>query len=131
MWEGGQPHRLDPKTLETIGLDNLNGILEGGKAFSAHPRIEKGKDGKNDILINFSVKPGPSSIITIFELDIEGKLLKSHEHKIPGFAFLHDMAITPNYCIFFQNPLIFKSIPFLLGFQGASDCLKFRRDFTD
>ncbi len=125
LWEGGQPHRLDPKTLETIGLDDLNGLLEGGKAFSAHPRIEKGKDGKNDVLINFSVKPGPSSTITIFEFDTEGKLLKRRAHIIPGFAFLHDMAITPNYCIFFQNPVSLDPLPFMLGFKSAGQCLQF------
>jgi len=128
LWEAGQPHSLDPKTLETIGLDDLDGLLEPGQAFSAHPRIEKGKNGKGDVLVNFGVRAGLSSTITIFELDTEGKLLKRHAHTIPGFAFLHDMAITPNYCIFFQNPLTFNSIPFLLGFQGASECLKFSRD---
>jgi all-trans-8'-apo-beta-carotenal 15,15'-oxygenase len=125
LWEGGQPHRLDPKTLETIGLEDLDGLLEGGKAFSAHPRIEKGKDGKNDVLINFSVTPGPSSTITIFEFDTKGKLLKKHAHIIPGFAFLHDMAIAPNYCIFFQNPVSLDPLPFMLGFKSAGQCLQF------
>ena len=58
LWEGGQPHRLNPQNLETIGIEDLDGILQPGQAFSAHPRIEKGKDGKGDILVNFSVKPG-------------------------------------------------------------------------
>ena len=125
LWEAGQPHRLDPKTLATIGLDDLDGILESGQAFSAHPRIEKGKDGKNDVLINFSVKPGLSSTITIFEFDTKGKLLKRQERIIPGFAFLHDMVITPNYCIFFQNPVSLNPFPFLLGLKSAGQCITF------
>ena len=125
LWEGGKPHRLEPKTLETIGIDDLDGILEPGQAFSAHPRIEKGKDGKGDILVNFSVQPGLSSTITIFEFNSQGKLLKRYSHSLPGFAFLHDMAITENYCIFFQNPVSLNPLPLILGLRGAGQCLKF------
>ncbi|MGB3514055.1 MAG: carotenoid oxygenase family protein [Microcoleaceae cyanobacterium] len=125
LWEGAEPHQLNPKTLETIGIDDLDGILEPGQAFSAHPRIEKGKDGKGDVLVNFSVKPGLSSTITIFEFNSQGKLLKRYSHSIPGFAFLHDMVITPNYCIFFQNPVTLNPLPFLFGLRSAGQCLKF------
>lgn len=125
LWEGAEPHRLNPKTLETFGLDYLDGILQPGQAFSAHPRIEKGKDGKGDVLVNFSVKPGLSSTITIFEFNSQGKLLKRYSHSIPGFAFLHDMAITPNYCIFFQNPVTLNPLPFFLGLRSAGQCIKF------
>ncbi len=125
LWEGAEPHRLEPNTLETIGIDYLDGILQPGQAFSAHPRIEKGKDGKGDILVNFSVKPGLSSKITVFEFNSQGKLLKRYSHSIPGFAFLHDMVITPNYCIFFQNPVTLNPLPFLFGLRSAGQCLNF------
>ena len=52
MWEGGKPHQLDPKTLETIGQDNLDSLLEPNLPFSAHPKIidntfiNFGKEGK-------------------------------------------------------------------------------------
>lgn len=125
LWEGGQPYRLDPYSLETKGLDTLNGILQPGEAFSAHPRVEKGREGKGDRLVNFSIKPGLSSTITIYELDTDGKLLQRHAHSVPGFAFIHDMVITPNYCIFFQNPVFLNPIPYILGLQGAAQCIKF------
>ncbi|RQH45455.1 Apocarotenoid-15,15'-oxygenase [Okeania hirsuta] len=125
LWEPGQPHHLNPQNLETINLSDLDGVLQPGQAFSAHPRIDKGKDGKGDVLVNFSVKPGLSTTITIFELNSQGKLLKRYSNSIPGFAFLHDMAITPNYCIFFQNPLTFNPFPFFLGLQSAGQCLEF------
>jgi carotenoid cleavage dioxygenase-like enzyme len=61
LWEASQPYRLDPRTLETLGVDTLNDLLQeglpfatgsrtldgaarlagapvGGDAFSAHPR---------------------------------------------------------------------------------------------
>lgn len=126
LWEAAEPHSLDPKTLETLGLDRLDGILEEGDAFAAHPWIDPQGNNGEPCLINFSIKPGLSSTITIFELDTQGKLLKRHAHSVPGFCFIHDFAITPNYCIFFQNPVSFNPLPFALGMRGAGECIKFQ-----
>ena len=54
--------------------------------------------------------------------------MRRHEHIIPGFSFIHDFAITPNYCIFFQNPVTYNPFPFLFGFRGAGECVKFQPD---
>lgn len=121
LWEAAEPYRLDPYTLETLGLEYLDGLLEPGDAFAAHPRI----DGETGRLVNFSIKTGLSSTITIYEFEPSGKLLTKHAHSVPGFAFIHDFAITPNYCIFFQNPVTFNPLPFVLGWQGAAECIKF------
>jgi all-trans-8'-apo-beta-carotenal 15,15'-oxygenase len=128
LWEAAEPHRLDPKTLETIGKDYLDGVLEEGNAFAAHPRIDPSCQRDNDApcLVNFSIKPGLSSTITIYELDPAGKLRRRQSRSIPGFSFIHDFAITPNYCIFFQNPVSFNPIPFALGLRGAGECVKFQ-----
>jgi len=40
LWEAAQPHRLDPNTLATLGLDNLDGILTKGEPFAAHPKFD-------------------------------------------------------------------------------------------
>lgn len=127
LWEAAQPHRLDPHTLETLGLDSIQGTLNPGDAFAAHPRIDphSQQDGGEPCLVNFAVKPGPSSTITIYELNPTGEVVRQHSHSIPGFAFLHDMAITPNYCIFFQNPVRFNPIPFLLGWRSPGQCIDF------
>ena len=120
LWEAAEPHRLDPSTLETLGIDYLDGVLHHGDAFAAHPRIDR------DRLVNFSIKPGLSTTITIYELDTTGKVVERHAHSVPGFAFIHDFAITPNYCIFLQNPVNFNPLPYFLGWQGAGECVKFR-----
>ncbi|MBW4682564.1 MAG: carotenoid oxygenase family protein [Microcoleus vaginatus WJT46-NPBG5] len=125
LWEAAEPHRLNPQTLETIGLDSLDGVLKAGDAFAAHPRIENRQENGEQRLVNFSVKPGLSTTITIYELDVDGKVVERHAHSVPGFAFLHDMAITPNYCIFFQNPVSLNPLPFLLGLRSAGQCLQF------
>ena len=36
LWEAASPYSLNPLTLETNGLSNLNGVLKKGEAFSAH-----------------------------------------------------------------------------------------------
>jgi all-trans-8'-apo-beta-carotenal 15,15'-oxygenase len=127
LWEAAEPHALDPVTLETIGLDRLNGVLQPGEAFSAHPRIDPSCERLNGqpCLVNFSVKAGLSSKITLYEFDVQGRLVHRYSHSVPGFAFLHDFAITPDYAIFFQNPVSFNPLPYALGLKGAAECLAF------
>ena len=127
LWEGAEPHRLDPKTLETMGLDYLDGLLQPGQAFAAHPRVDPGNlvQGQESHLVNFSVKTGLSSRIKIFEFDPSGDLIKTYQRSIPGFAFMHDFALSPNYAIFFQNPVGFNPLPFILGMKGAGECVQF------
>lgn len=125
LWEAAEPHRLNPNTLETIGLDYLDGLLKPGSAFSAHPRIDPAchLDGGEQCLVNFAVKPGLSTAFTIYEFNPAGEILRQHSHAVPGFAFVHDFAITPNYCIFFQAPMRFNPIPYFLGLRSAGQCL--------
>lgn len=124
LWEAAEPHRLDPSTLETLGLDYLNGLIAPGGSFTAHPRVDPGHHGQPR-LVGFSAKPGLSTTITLYELDSDGNPLSQHHHTVPGFAFLHDFALTPNYAIFFQNPVSFGPLPYLLGFKGAAECIRF------
>jgi all-trans-8'-apo-beta-carotenal 15,15'-oxygenase len=124
LWEAAQPHRIDPATLETLGLDDLNGLIPSGGSFTAHPKVDPGHHGQPR-LVGFSAKPGLSTKITLYEFDLTGSVITQHSHSIPGFAFLHDFALTPNYAIFFQNPVSFGPLPFLLGLKGAAECINF------
>ncbi|MEO0967219.1 MAG: carotenoid oxygenase family protein [Cyanobacteria bacterium J06639_18] len=128
LWEAADPHRLDPHTLDTLGKEHFNGVLSEGEAFAAHPRFDpsSSRDGGASCMVNFSTKPGLSTAITIFELDNKARVVRQHTHNVPGFAFIHDFAITPNYCIFFQNPVTFNPLPFTLGIRGAGECVKFQ-----
>ncbi|WP_036480359.1 carotenoid oxygenase family protein [Myxosarcina sp. GI1] len=128
LWEAAEPHRLDPSTLKTIGIDYLDGVLKEGEAFAAHPWIDPHceLDNGEPCLINFRIEPGLSSKITVFEFSSQGKLLRRRSHSVPGFCFIHDFAITPNYCIFFQNAVSFNPLPFAFGLQGAGECVKFQ-----
>jgi all-trans-8'-apo-beta-carotenal 15,15'-oxygenase len=128
LWEAAEPHRLDPQTLDTLGIEYFDRTLKPGDAFSAHPLFDPTKD----VMVNFGLKTGKFdrtgllTTITIYEFDRDGDVVEEHSHIIPGFAFIHDFAITPNYCIFFQNPVAFNPFPFLFGLKGAGECVKFQ-----
>ena len=128
LWEAAEPYRLDPQTLETIGIEYLDGALETGDAFAAHPWIDPSceLDDGAPCMVNFRVEPGLSSKITLFEFAPDSKLLRRHSHSVPGFSFIHDFIITPNYAIFFQNPVNFNPLPFLFGMRGAGECVEFQ-----
>jgi all-trans-8'-apo-beta-carotenal 15,15'-oxygenase len=128
LWEATEPYYLDPYTLETLGKEYFHGVLSEGEAFSAHPRLDPNsqQDDGAPCLVNFSIKPGISTTITIFELNPAGEVVRKQAHSIPGFCFIHDFVITPSYCILFQNPVIFNPIPFALGLRSAGECIKFQ-----
>ena len=129
LWEAGQPHRLDPATLETLGCDRfLESVLQPGQPLSAHPRIIKDENTNEEILVTYGTRGALSSKLTIFEFDRRGKLLKQHAHSLAGFGFLHDMLVTSSTCIFINNSFVFDGLSFLLGLKGGEECLKFQRD---
>ncbi|MDJ0842957.1 carotenoid oxygenase family protein [Crocosphaera sp.] len=130
LWEAAEPYRLDPNNLETIGQDYLDGVLTPGDSISAHPCFDPSceLDNGQPCLVNFSIKPGLSSKITIYEFAPDGSLLRRHSHTVPGFSFIHDFAITPHYCLFLQNPVSFNPLPYVLGFKGAGECVNFHPD---
>lgn len=130
LWEAAEPYRLDPYTLDTLGIDYLDDNLKPGQSFSAHPWVDPHceMDQGEPCLVNFAIQPGLKTKINIFEMSPTGKMLRRHSHEIKGFAFIHDFAITPNYCIFFQNPVSYNPLPFLLGLKGAGECINFDRD---
>ncbi|MEB3185061.1 MAG: carotenoid oxygenase family protein [Cyanobacteriota bacterium] len=127
LWEAAEPHALDPDTLETRGISLLGGVLKPGEAFSAHPRFDPGHHGAPR-MVTFGVKSGPRSTIRLMEFATEGPeagtLLSDSSHSFPGFAFLHDFAITPDWAVFLQNAVSFNPLPFVLGQKGAAQCLK-------
>jgi all-trans-8'-apo-beta-carotenal 15,15'-oxygenase len=119
LWEADRPYVLDPSTLDTIGMENFDGKLAPGQAFTAHPKL----DPQTGDLWAFGVEAGPKSTINIYRVDPAGTLHQPFSHRIPGFSFLHDFAITPNYCIFMQNPVKFDPLPMVLGFKTAAACI--------
>jgi all-trans-8'-apo-beta-carotenal 15,15'-oxygenase len=48
----------------------------------------------------------------------------TREYTLPGFAFLHDFALTENYYVIFQNPVTVKNAPYMLGQAPAASCVR-------
>jgi len=122
LWEAAHPYRLNPKNLDTVGLENFDGKLGAGEVFTAHPR----RDNSTGDLWGFGVQPGPKSTISIYRVTSQGELSTESQVKVSGFCFLHDFAYTPNYRIFMQNPVSFKPLPFILGLATAGECIELK-----
>lgn len=129
LWEASHPYSLDPRTLETIGMESLGGVLSEGTPFAAHPMIDPGSETTEPRYVTFGIRAlGVATRLNIYELNDKAAVVEHHAHLLPGFAFMHDFAITPNYCIFFQNPVNFNPLPFALGKRGPAECMDFRKD---
>lgn len=126
LWEAAPPYRLDPSSLETLGPEDLGGLLSPDTPFSAHPIVAPGHQYQDPRLINFSIQTGLSSKITVYEFNLEGQAIQERQFTIPGFAFIHDFVVTPSYYIFFQNPVTLNPLPYVLGLKGAGECLIFQ-----
>lgn len=125
LWEAAEPYRLDPLTLDTLGLDRLEGLLRPGDAFAAHYHIDPASpwDDGAPVLVNFGLKPGPSTTLNLYQFDRAFRLLRRSAFALDRFAFLHDVAITPRFAIFIHNPVRYDALPYALGLQSAAQGL--------
>lgn len=92
---GGQPHGLDPITLETTTLPDW-----GGPA-AAHPKVCP-QTGEL-MFIDFSLHKQPWLSYAVLGRD--GKLVHRQSVDIPQPTFMHDIAITQNHTIFLDLPM--------------------------
>jgi len=121
LWEAAPPYQLTPDTLETLGIDELGGILAKGLPFSAHPKLNP----VTGELMNFGVRAGLQTTVRFYRVQPNGQVVVDGTHTFPGFAFVHDFVYTENYWIIFQNPMTLDPLPFVFGLKAAGECLKF------
>jgi len=102
-YETGLPHVLDPRTLETLGLDDLGGALTHG-TMAAHFRY----DSRRDVLVVISLRPGlrKGSALSIMEFDKNWKMLQKQVHRIPHLAYAHDFLLTEHFYVFHITPFV-------------------------
>lgn len=121
LWEGGLPHALDLQTLETLGLENLEG-LENRLPYSAHPK----RDPHTGEIFNFGVSYGKDAILNIYRSDRQGKLIKKNQVALQGLAMIHDFVLAGDYLIFCVPPLRMNPFPVLLNLKSYSDSLQWK-----
>ncbi|HUO03644.1 MAG TPA: carotenoid oxygenase family protein [Candidatus Binataceae bacterium] len=101
LYEAGLPHELTPLTLETVGLFDFGGKLNG--PMTAHPKV----DPETGDLLFFGYQPFPPYLI-FYRADSTGKLLESRPIDSGLPAMIHDFVATSNYAIFFICPSVFR-----------------------
>ena len=100
LWEGGRPHRLDPRSLATLDGNPLPPGWQG--AFTAHPKI----DPSNGDVVFFGYSP-IRPYLRLGILDRQGSLQTVRDVDLPRSVMLHDFAITPDYAVFLDMPQTF------------------------
>jgi carotenoid cleavage dioxygenase-like enzyme len=95
----GQPMALDPLSLESIGAETFLGTLRGD--VMAHPKVDEATGelmwfdyGARDPLLRYGV------------VGASGRVEHEVAIDLPGPRLPHDMAITPNWSILMDLPLV-------------------------
>lgn len=107
LWEGGLPTEVTA-SLDTIGPYDFGGCLQG--AFTAHPRI----DPRTGELLAFAYQPF-EPYLRAFEIDAEGRWVRSVDIDLPACSVMHDFAITEHHLVFVQSPLVFDLVGAMEG----------------
>lgn len=99
MWYmSGKPYRVNPRTLETIGVEDFGGMLKN--KISAHSKVD---ENTGEFLFFDYGNVHPYMIYGVASAD--GKLTHCVPIELPGPRLPHDMAITQNYSILMDLPL--------------------------
>lgn len=100
LMEGGTPYELSLPSLETVGEHDFDGTLTHN--FTAHPKV----DAQTGEMMTFGYSPFPP-YLTYSVVSPEGKAVHTKEITLPKGIMMHDCAITANYTIFPDLPLVF------------------------
>lgn len=97
----GEPYLIDPETLETVGKADWNGTWPERSNMSAHCKV----DENSGELLFFDYSPRPPYMM-YGVIGSNGQVQHCVPIDLPGPRMPHDMAITRNYSILFDLPLI-------------------------
>lgn len=99
--EGGiAPYELTDE-LETVGTCDFGGTLEGG--YTGHPKRDPVTGELHAITYQFV---GPS-VLRYIVIGVDGRVRKNVPIDVPGRPLMHDIALTENYVIIFDCPLVY------------------------
>jgi carotenoid cleavage dioxygenase len=100
MMEGGTPYRVTLPDLETLGEHDFDGTVTHN--FTAHPKV----DVASGEMMTFGYGVTPP-FLTYSVVGTDGRASHTTEISIPKPVMMHDCAITKNYTIFPDLPLVF------------------------
>lgn len=106
------PVKFDPHNLETIGILNYQDELPKDKCWeSAHPHY----DNEEKRTLNYLIKFGRTSYYSLYGLEDgspERKMIAEVPVEAP--AYMHSFAVTENYIILTEFPLVIKPLDLIL-----------------
>ncbi len=113
LWEAGLPYSINSSDLSTIRMETFGGQLS--KSFTAHPKIDPLTGELLAFWYGWSFL-GPE--VHYVALSPDG-ILKGPPISIPlkNSVIMHDFAITKNYTIFMELPLVFDIYKFKLKYK--------------
>jgi carotenoid cleavage dioxygenase-like enzyme len=122
LWEGGAPHALTLDNLETLGLDELDGL--GKLPYSAHPKLDR----RTGEIFNFGVSIGLSGILNLYRSDRTGKIQQQTAIALNGIPLIHDFVLAGQYLVFCVPPVRLNSLPVLMQQSSYSEALLWQPD---
>lgn len=119
MSQCSEPYRLDPHTLETLGVDQDWARKLWPQGICSHFKVDEHTGHMT--FFNFSEKP---PYMNYGVIDRNNNLVHYEPIELPGPRWPHDMGMTENYSVLHDLPMFFD--PELL--KQGSHRLKFWRD---
>ncbi len=93
LWEGGKPYKLHEQTLDTVGVWDFEGQLDG--PMTAHPKI----DPETGEMLMFGYSSSPP-YLRYHAVDAQGTLVRSEDIDAPFPSMMHDFLVTRDHIIF-------------------------------
>lgn len=94
--EGSPPFELDPQTLESLGLFDYAGKLDG--PMTAHPKIDP--DSGELHFFGYGLGGFGSKQMAYHVADASGRLLRSVPFEAPYASMVHDFVLTEHHVLF-------------------------------
>lgn len=90
-------YRINPETLETMGVETMDGVLRGQNML-AHTRVDPERQRLVACALEYQAVD-QANLLHFYEFDTNGKLVADREYRASPAVVFHDWMITPNYYI--------------------------------
>ncbi len=110
--EIGLPWTLDPDSLATIGTHDFAGQWQG--PMTPHPKI----DARTGEMMTFGYQVGRTPHVRYGVVDPDGTMSHVASLAFPKPVMIHDMAITENFSIIPDVPIVFNKLRAVLSGQA-------------
>ncbi|KAF7194380.1 Lignostilbene-alpha,beta-dioxygenase isozyme I [Pseudocercospora fuligena] len=95
--EDSPPYTMDPRTLETVGLEDFDGQLPCC-TFTAHPKLCP--DTGELVCMGYEAMGDGTPDVCYYTFDAKGKIIDTVWMVCPVLGMIHDFAVTKNWVLF-------------------------------